>query len=120
MCVGGKPNSALLTTLLPSIVDDTGRVRVKPTMQIDDDKYPNVFAAGDVTNTEDPNSGGVAWRHGDVVYQNILKLIAAKESGSPVAQNLTNHVTVVPQIILYLGLVSCDSGKFFEVDSVHY
>ncbi|KAJ3033626.1 hypothetical protein HK097_004784 [Rhizophlyctis rosea] len=103
MCVGGKANSALLTTLSPTIVDKCGRVKVKPTMQIEDDRYPNVFAAGDVTNTEDPNSGGVAWKHGDVIYQNILKMIAAKESGAPTTP-LTNHVIVIPQIILYLGL----------------
>ncbi|KAI0474233.1 FAD/NAD(P)-binding domain-containing protein [Xylaria cf. heliscus] len=57
-CAGQKPNSTLIAELSPESITATGRVLVKPTMQIKDDLLPNVYVCGDVaeTNTPNPNS----------------------------------------------------------------
>ncbi|EEY23156.1 hypothetical protein D7B24_007600 [Verticillium nonalfalfae] len=46
--VGQKPSSGLLKDLAPNAITPSGHIRVKPTMQIDDDALPNIYACGDV------------------------------------------------------------------------
>ncbi|KAI8953266.1 hypothetical protein F4801DRAFT_576720 [Xylaria longipes] len=54
-CAGQKSNSTPIAELSPKSITATGRVLVKPTMQIDDDSLPNVYVCGDVTETNTPN-----------------------------------------------------------------
>ncbi|KAI8330792.1 hypothetical protein EDC96DRAFT_527965 [Choanephora cucurbitarum] len=76
MCIGMKPNSGLLEVLSPkSIEKDTKFVNIKPTMQIDDDRFPNIFAAGDVANHTDVKTGHYAWMQGLAALTNIRKMI---------------------------------------------
>ncbi|KAG2216568.1 hypothetical protein INT45_001383 [Circinella minor] len=80
MCIGMKPNTELLAELSPdSINKKTGFVNVKKTMQIDDDRFPHFFAAGDVVEHTDVKTGHFAWMQGLAVLENLLKLI---EGGS--------------------------------------
>ncbi|KAI8847127.1 hypothetical protein BC829DRAFT_397257 [Chytridium lagenaria] len=82
MCTGLTPNSSVLATLSPASVDPkTSYVLVQPTLQIQDAAYPNIFAGGDVTSTDD----------------NIVRLIKGDEK-------LKSRPHHVPTILLYLGL----------------
>jgi NADH dehydrogenase FAD-containing subunit len=37
----------------PSLIDAKSQVKVQKTLQLDSDKYPHMFAAGDVVNVQD-------------------------------------------------------------------
>ncbi|KAI8384207.1 hypothetical protein BD560DRAFT_385313 [Blakeslea trispora] len=76
MCIGMKPNSGLLEALSSRTIDkDTKFVNVKPTMQINDDRFPHIFAAGDVANHTDVKTGHYAWMQGLGALTNIRKMI---------------------------------------------
>lgn len=76
MCIGMTPNSSMIKELAPDAINkDTGFVKVKPTMQIQDDRFPNIFAAGDVTDHTDVKTGHYAWMQGCAALVNIRKLI---------------------------------------------
>ncbi|KAJ3104858.1 hypothetical protein HDU96_008783 [Phlyctochytrium bullatum] len=101
LCTGLTPNSQVLETLSPKSVNTQKYVSVKPTMQIADERYPNVFAAGDVTDTEDVKTAHSAWFHGWTSMNNIVNLIKHQGASTP---KLESRPRNVPQIILYLGL----------------
>ncbi|KAJ3033870.1 hypothetical protein HDV00_005674 [Rhizophlyctis rosea] len=106
MATGGKPNSAVLSTLSPTVVDESGYVRVKRTLQIEDDRFPHVFASGDVTNTPEVKNGRTAFAHGQSIIGNVRRMIAAKETGKDgKVLELVPYTYGTPKIILYLGLV---------------
>ncbi|KAI9492358.1 hypothetical protein BDB00DRAFT_828681 [Zychaea mexicana] len=76
MCIGMKPNTELLAQLSPEAINKkTGFVNVKKTMQIDDDRFPHIFAAGDVVEHTDVKTGHFAWMQGLAILTNLLKLI---------------------------------------------
>ncbi|RYP56892.1 hypothetical protein DL771_011534 [Monosporascus sp. 5C6A] len=78
-CTGQRPTSQLISDLSPDSVLETGQIRVKPTLQITDDSFPNVYACGDVaeTGTQNPN-GRSAMRQGMIVAENVLLAIQGK------------------------------------------
>lgn len=77
MCIGMTPNSGMLAELAPDAINkETGFVKVKPTMQIQDDRFPHIFAAGDVTDHTDVKTGHYAWMQGYAAFENIRKMIA--------------------------------------------
>ncbi|KAI8983481.1 hypothetical protein BDB01DRAFT_722685 [Pilobolus umbonatus] len=76
LCIGMTPNSELMKAFAPdSINKQTGFVKVKPTMQIDDDKFTNIFAIGDVSDHTDVKTGHYAWMQGLSALDNIKKMI---------------------------------------------
>jgi NADH dehydrogenase FAD-containing subunit len=96
------PNSGLLKEFAPDCINsENGFVKVKPTMQIDDDNVTNIFAAGDVTDHSDVKTGHFAWMQGLACLTNIRKLIngASQEELEPYKSR------GVPVIKLYLGKV---------------
>ncbi|KAI9002021.1 hypothetical protein BC832DRAFT_562005 [Gaertneriomyces semiglobifer] len=100
LCTGMTPNSEVLATLSPASVNPHNKlVKIKPTFQIADESYPNVFAGGDVTDCDDIKTGLSAFWHAEVIVQNLLKLVAGETDNT----NLAVRKPVVPQIILYLG-----------------
>ncbi|KAK7992787.1 hypothetical protein PG996_012186 [Apiospora saccharicola] len=80
-CTGQKPSSSILAGLAPGAISPTGTVRVKPTLQIQDEKLPNVYVCGDVAEVgiDNPNARS-AMRQGMVVGLNIVR---AATGGSP-------------------------------------
>ncbi|TQN64693.1 Fe-regulated protein 8 [Colletotrichum shisoi] len=46
--IGQQPSSQLISEFVPEAVAKTGRIKVKPTMQIDVDSLPNIYVCGDV------------------------------------------------------------------------
>ncbi|KAK3812820.1 MAG: hypothetical protein J3Q66DRAFT_269726, partial [Benniella sp.] len=77
LCTGMTPQSDLLAKLSPSSINPTNRlVKTKPSLQIADDNFPNIYTAGDVADLEDVKTGGAAWRQGELCMRNICKMIA--------------------------------------------
>ncbi|RYP68220.1 hypothetical protein DL769_005560 [Monosporascus sp. CRB-8-3] len=78
-CTGQRPASQLVADLSPDSVLETGQIRVKPTLQITDDSFPNVYACGDVaeTGTQNPNARS-AMRQGMIAAENVLLAIQGK------------------------------------------
>ncbi|RYP42971.1 hypothetical protein DL768_010149 [Monosporascus sp. mg162] len=78
-CTGQRPASQLVVDLSPDSVLETGQIRVKPTLQIPDDSFPNVYACGDVaeTGTRNPNARS-AMRQGMIAAENVLLAIQGK------------------------------------------
>ncbi|KAL7410689.1 hypothetical protein BDY24DRAFT_399018 [Mrakia frigida] len=97
-CTGQKPNSGLVGRLLPSSIEsETGRIKVKPTMQIEvelpeeclsdrvkrlsvldsksSSEWDHIFAVGDCANVKEIKAGNRAWGQAIVAARNILRLI---------------------------------------------
>lgn len=102
LCTGMTPQSDLLSKLSPESINPKNRlVKTKPSLQIVDDTFPNIFSAGDVADLEDVKTGGAAWRQGIVCMNNIIKLIKTPHTPST---GLTQHSPMAPQIMLYFGV----------------
>ncbi|KAI0803455.1 FAD/NAD(P)-binding domain-containing protein [Xylaria sp. FL0064] len=74
-CVGQRPNSSLIAELSPGSVTSSGHIRVKPTMQIDDESLPNVYVCGDVAETNTPNPNSRTGAQASVVADNVILAI---------------------------------------------
>ncbi|KAG0020173.1 hypothetical protein BGZ80_004646 [Entomortierella chlamydospora] len=102
LCTGMTPQSDLLAKLSPSSINPANRlVKTKPTLQIVDDNFPNIFTAGDVADLEDVKTGGAAWGEADLCMRNICKMIAKPKIQS---KELDTHTPMAPQIMLYFGV----------------
>lgn len=100
MCIGMTPNSKLLAEFSPTSVDPkTGFVKVKKTMQIADDRYPHIFAVGDVVDHTDVKTGHFAWMQGLSVLNNILKLINGTCSYSELEPYKSKDVALIKLIL---------------------
>ncbi|CAK4081677.1 unnamed protein product [Aphanomyces euteiches] len=54
VCAGMQPNSGLVQKLDPSLVNNFGAVKVTANMQLNDRRFPNVYAIGDVSDHPTP------------------------------------------------------------------
>ncbi|KAL2131961.1 hypothetical protein VTI74DRAFT_4416 [Chaetomium olivicolor] len=76
-CTGQQPASDLISSVAPNAISPSGHIRVKPTLQIDDDSLPNVFVCGDVADTKAPNPNSrIAARQAEIAADNVV--LAAK------------------------------------------
>ncbi|KAI9019401.1 hypothetical protein CLU79DRAFT_758665 [Phycomyces nitens] len=83
VATGTKPNSDLFMNStselsLESCLDIWGRIRVKPTLQIDHFSYQHIFAGGDVTNVVEEKTGYAATIAGVCIARNICRLVKGK------------------------------------------
>lgn len=88
VATGTRPNSSLFTSsiydnTLEHSVDAWGRIRVKPTLQVEHYKYSHIFAGGDVTNVVEEKTGYAATISGVCIARNICRLVKGK---SPLKQ----------------------------------
>ncbi|KAI9497800.1 hypothetical protein BDB00DRAFT_916219 [Zychaea mexicana] len=81
MATGTRPNNSLLlnSSDLDVCLDSWGRIRVKPTLQLDHWKYTHIFAGGDVTNVIEEKTGYAATLAGVCIARNICRLVKGKE-----------------------------------------
>lgn len=78
-CAGQKPLSGIISSLSPNTIASTGHIKVKPTLQIDDETLPNIYTCGDVADTKTPNPNSrSAMRQASVVADNILLAATGK------------------------------------------
>lgn len=57
-----------------SCVDHWGKIRVKPTLQLDHYKYKHIYAGGDVTNVVEEKTGYAATLAGVCIARNICRM----------------------------------------------
>ncbi|ORY85350.1 hypothetical protein BCR35DRAFT_330836 [Leucosporidium creatinivorum] len=72
---GWKARSDIVASLDPSLVNDSGFVKVQPTLQLASPSYGHIFAAGDVNDVPELKRAGYALRQGSFAAANILALI---------------------------------------------
>lgn len=105
--VGQTPNTQFLSGLdassEDSLINPNNRfIRVKPTLQLADPKYPNIFAVGDVADSGAHKAARPGGAQAAVLARNLVAMIEGKEP--------TEHIVVSPPAIhLSLGLVSTDT-----------
>ncbi|KAH6575148.1 hypothetical protein BASA60_005169 [Batrachochytrium salamandrivorans] len=91
----GSPNSAAIATLPASSEDkphlnSRGCINVKSTLQLADERYPHIFAIGNVAATGAAQTAIAAKSQGVLTADNIIRLIASKtpKSYPPFKQNM--------------------------------
>ena len=75
VCTGQTPQSQVVHTLSPESVDESGFIKVKATLQIEDQRFPNVFALGDIAATKAQKAARPAKKQADVVAKNAIHLL---------------------------------------------
>lgn len=78
---GQTPQSEILRSLAPQCIDPQSFIAVKPTLQIQDDTYPNIFALGDIAATNAHKAARPALKQAEVVARNIQHLLSNNEGG---------------------------------------
>lgn len=98
-CTGSAiPLSDPLLSLSPSSVDsETKYVKIKPTLQIADSKFPHVFSIGDVADTGAHKAARPAIAQAQIVLRNIQKLMKDEKA------ELDTYKPDPPAIHLALG-----------------
>ncbi|XPS77717.1 hypothetical protein M3J09_009744 [Ascochyta lentis] len=96
---GQTPQSDLLRNLAPEVIDDQSFIKVKDTLQIQHDSYPNIFALGDIAATKAHKAARPAIVQAEVVARNIQRLLS---SGSEELEKY--QVTDPAAIHLTLGI----------------
>lgn len=81
---GQIPNTQLLSTLPLSSTDSlinpvNGFIRVRPTLQLQDMKYSNIFAIGDIADSGAPKAARPAMQHVGVLARNVVAMIDGKQ-----------------------------------------
>ena len=84
MATGQTPNNSIVKDLPPSTSTsitnpDNGFIRIRPTMQFQDPKYPNLFAVGDIADTGVRKAAKPGAAQAAVVAKNIHALIEGRE-----------------------------------------
>ncbi|KAH7033538.1 putative amid-like NADH oxidoreductase [Microdochium trichocladiopsis] len=85
--VGQTPNNQFVTAGLldPSTPEESlinpqnGFIRVRPTLQFKDEKYPNLFAVGDIADTGAHKAARPGSAQAAVVAKNVLAMIEGRE-----------------------------------------
>ncbi|KAJ5533676.1 hypothetical protein N7494_010228 [Penicillium frequentans] len=71
-CVGQTPNSNLVHFLSTETFTPSGHIRVKPSLQVLDDAFPQIYAAGDVIEAGPIKNARSAVQQAQVVADNII------------------------------------------------
>ncbi|KAF2625332.1 FAD/NAD(P)-binding domain-containing protein [Macroventuria anomochaeta] len=76
---GQVPQSEILASLAPKCIDEQAFIKVKDTLQIQDEKYPNIFALGDIAATKAHKAARPASKQAEVVTANIQHILNRQE-----------------------------------------
>lgn len=89
---GVVPNSDIVSNLDPSLINpESHSIRVRPTLQLPG--YDNIFALGDVADTDETKLAFRAGMHADIVAKNILAL--TKKAPLKDYKKITSEVMLV-------------------------
>ncbi|KAF8867322.1 putative amid-like NADH oxidoreductase [Acephala macrosclerotiorum] len=77
-CTGQTPNSSIVGNLGLDVLAKSGRIHVKPTLQLMDPAYSHIFALGDVAETGGPKMARAGMMQSDVAVSNILSMIKGR------------------------------------------
>jgi apoptosis-inducing factor 2 len=69
-----------MTSTMPTLLSaKTGRVLVRPSLQVDDANHLNVFSLGDIAECKGPKMGRSAMSQADLVALNIVAMISGSK-----------------------------------------
>lgn len=110
MATGQTPNNSIVKGLPPSTSTsitnpDNGFIRIRPTMQFQEPKYPNLFAVGDIADTGVRKAAKPGAAQAAVVAKNIHALLEGREPGEsfpriPAAIHITLGHVSLPSLFL--------------------
>ncbi|KAK2013824.1 FAD/NAD(P)-binding domain-containing protein [Colletotrichum eremochloae] len=77
---GQQPSSQLISEFVPEAIAKSGRIKVKPTMQIDVDSLPNIYVCGDVAEAgvTNPNARA-AMKQATYAADNLVLALQGKQ-----------------------------------------
>ncbi|KAJ2657634.1 hypothetical protein IWW48_004440 [Coemansia sp. RSA 1200] len=113
-CLGAELDSTMGLLDLPvDSSDSTGPIlgpsgiRVRDTMQVDSDRYPNIYACGDICSRDKVKLAGVAMYGGYIAARNIARSVLVQKNGKPEDESaevgLEKGTLYPPKILLLLG-----------------
>ncbi|KAK1991812.1 FAD/NAD(P)-binding domain-containing protein [Colletotrichum falcatum] len=78
--IGQRPSSQLISEFVPEAMAESGRIKVKPTMQIDAGSLPNIYVCGDVAEAgvSNPNARS-AMKQATVAADNLVLALQGKQ-----------------------------------------
>lgn len=114
---GNTPNTSLVASAFPSLLDPSGnkRIKVRPTFQVDssssnsDDDLSHIFALGDVASLPETQLWYNAQSHVPVVAANILSVISQQRPSK------TYSSPSAPLIVVCAGPKGGASQLFFGI-----
>ncbi|KAK2030412.1 FAD/NAD(P)-binding domain-containing protein [Colletotrichum zoysiae] len=78
--IGQQPSSQLISEFVPEAIAKSGRIKVKPTMQIDVDSLPHIYVCGDVSESGVTNPNGrAAMKQATYAADNLILGLQGKE-----------------------------------------
>ncbi|KAJ3937893.1 uncharacterized protein N0V96_012101 [Colletotrichum fioriniae] len=97
---GQQPSSQLISDFVPEAIAKSGRIKVKPTMQIDVDSLPHIYVCGDVAEAgvTNPNARA-AMKQAIYAADNLVLALQSKKPS-----NIYEHYWADGVIKLTLGL----------------
>lgn len=99
IATGQTPQSELLASLSPDCIDAQSFIRVKDTLQIQDERFPNIFALGDIAATKAHKAARPALKQAEIVTKNIQDLLLGSK------EDLAKYAVTDPAAIhLTLGI----------------
>lgn len=99
--IGQQPSSQLIGDFAPEAIAKSGRIKVKPTMQIDVASLPHIYVCGDVAEAGVTNPNGrAAIKQATYAADNLVLALQGKPPS-----NLYQHYWADGVIKLTLGLV---------------
>eukprot|EP00299_Pterocystis_sp_00344_P002375 c12689_g1_i1.p1 GENE.c12689_g1_i1~~c12689_g1_i1.p1 ORF type:complete len:400 (-),score=99.22 c12689_g1_i1:21-1220(-) len=112
-CTGSKPSTRMFKSLLGSSIDSNGLIDVNSHLQVQ--KFPNVFALGDVTNLPEPKLAYIAEsKHAPVAIKNILALAKNKAPSArhdPTSKMASIFLVFGPTVgVIQVGFAGCFNG----------
>ncbi|EGZ05875.1 hypothetical protein PHYSODRAFT_342074 [Phytophthora sojae] len=81
LCGGFHPVSDLVQDMDPSLVTEQGSIKVNELLQLDDDKYSNIFALGDSSNHATPKMEFWAADQGKFLAAQLAAVVQKKQDG---------------------------------------
>ncbi|KAJ2756216.1 hypothetical protein H4S06_003325 [Coemansia sp. BCRC 34490] len=114
-CLGAELDSNLGLLELPVDDDDNkdnsgpifgpSGIRVRDTMQVDSDRYPHIYACGDICSRDKVKLAGVAMYGGYIAARNIARSVLAQRNSKneSVEVVLEKGTLYPPKILLLLG-----------------
>ncbi|KAK4056996.1 hypothetical protein OIO90_001896 [Microbotryomycetes sp. JL221] len=78
IAIGNKPNTSLVSKFDPSSVNDSGLIKCKPTLQLE--SHDNMFAIGDVTDTNETKLYYNSTFHVPIIVANVVSLAGDQTS----------------------------------------
>ncbi|EEY68268.1 pyridine nucleotide-disulfide oxidoreductase, putative [Phytophthora infestans T30-4] len=81
LCGGFHPVLDLVKAMVPSLITEQGSIKVNELLQLDNEKYANIFALGDSSNHETPKMAFWAADQGKFLAAQLAAVVQKKQDG---------------------------------------